>query len=123
MENDYGILEYDSNNSGGDWWLADKDWYAMEKDGWAINWFVDEEHWSAHLKDGRWLDALASKASIPVASLQDAKDKIRQWEKTTKQRVTDLGCSCCGQPHNFYIRKPTGEWEDPIDITRTVDWK
>lgn len=31
-------LEYDSNNSGGDWWLKDKDWAAMEKAGWTVEW-------------------------------------------------------------------------------------
>ncbi len=26
-------IEYSSNNSGGDWWLKDEDWFALEKAG------------------------------------------------------------------------------------------
>jgi len=33
-----GILYYDSNNSGGSWWLKDEDWKALEEAGWTVHW-------------------------------------------------------------------------------------
>lgn len=32
------IVEYDSSNSGGSWWLKDEDWAALEKGGWTVEW-------------------------------------------------------------------------------------
>jgi len=31
-------VEYDSNNSGGGWWLDDEDWRKLEVAGWTVNW-------------------------------------------------------------------------------------
>ncbi len=31
-------VEYSSNNSGGSWWLYDKDWVKLEEAGWTIIW-------------------------------------------------------------------------------------
>jgi hypothetical protein len=31
-------VEYNANNSGGHWWLKDKDWKALEKAGWTVMW-------------------------------------------------------------------------------------
>ena len=31
-------VEYDSNNSGGNWWLDDNDWKALEAAGWKVDW-------------------------------------------------------------------------------------
>lgn len=31
-------VEYDSNNSGGDWWLDDDDWRRLEEAGWFVEW-------------------------------------------------------------------------------------
>jgi hypothetical protein len=31
-------VEYSSNNSDGNWWLEKKDWLALEKAGWWIEW-------------------------------------------------------------------------------------
>ncbi len=35
-----GWIEYDSNNSGGGWWLNDTDWKALEEAGWHVDWIV-----------------------------------------------------------------------------------
>ena len=32
------LVTYKSNNSGGGWWLDDKDWKALEKAGWHVIW-------------------------------------------------------------------------------------
>ena len=31
-------VTYESNNSGGSWWLEDKDWGELEKAGWYVIW-------------------------------------------------------------------------------------
>lgn len=38
MEETTYIVEYDSNNSGGSWWLSDEDWKALEDAGWTVMW-------------------------------------------------------------------------------------
>lgn len=38
-----GWIEYDSNNSGGSFWLKDEDWKALEDAGWHVNWVVVTE--------------------------------------------------------------------------------
>ena len=35
-------ITYDSNNSGGSWWLKDEDWKALEKEGWTVLWITKE---------------------------------------------------------------------------------
>lgn len=32
------IVEYNSNNSGGGWWLSDEDWAKLETEGWYVAW-------------------------------------------------------------------------------------
>ena len=87
-------VEYSSNNSGGHWWLEDKDWQALEGAGWNVNWVKDSEF---HTGD-RWLGAFADSASRTGLSLLDAVD---EWERVTGKSSTDAGCPCCGQPHMF----------------------
>lgn len=31
-------IEYNSNNSGGHWWLTDENWKALEQAGWIVHW-------------------------------------------------------------------------------------
>ncbi len=111
MEEPYGTLEYSSNNSGGDWWLTDENWFAMEEAGWNVEWMKDHEYWKEMTRDGRWLGALATKASIAVSSKADAEEKIREWERLTGQNADDKGCECCGQPHYFVLEKSDGEYD------------
>lgn len=35
-----GFISYDSNNSGGRWWLKDEDWKALEDAGWHVDWII-----------------------------------------------------------------------------------
>lgn len=51
------IVEYSSNNSGGDWWLSDDDWKNLESAGWKVKWIREDEHYVKYWKceDGRWL--------------------------------------------------------------------
>lgn len=101
-------VEYSSNNSGGGWWLSDEDWQALEDAGWNVAWAKDDPHqnkWSDGT--GRWLGALATRASIETTSMTDA---IRSWEAATGHRASALGCSCCGPPHSF---SGDGEYYSP----------
>jgi len=89
------LIRYDSNNSGGRWWLKDKDWKRLEKGGWKVIWanepFVytaDGRH--SYDKDGfpktrfnkklpkRWLGALASEAFKHFSSPKEAIEEFQQ---------------------------------------------
>ncbi len=89
-------VEYSSNNSGGRWWLKDKDWKALEKAGWEVDWYSLPHH--KFTDGGRWLGALASNAKRIGLSFEEA---IAEFERVTKARASDAGCPCCGTPHNF----------------------
>jgi len=79
-------VDYSSNNSGGSWWLSDKDWLALEEAGWEVEW-----------KD--WLGAKATRASREGLSKEDA---IAEWKQVTGEDPDAEGCECCGRPHQFY---------------------
>ena len=93
-------VRYSSNNSGGEWWLNDKDWKALEAAGWEVKWFRDSairesgryDVMANARKTGRWLGALAAEASKEFETPADA---IREWEKITGKDAGEDGCSCC----------------------------
>ena len=120
-------VEYNSNNSGGSWWLTDKNWKDLEKAGWKVKWatlgilYQDDvalreldgmpklipledlppDDWQKSgmfCNNGRYMGALAKSAYRAGLSLRAAAE---EWEKVTGQNACDAGCSCCGQPHNF----------------------
>ena len=92
---------YSSNNSGGSWWLNDADWKALEANGWTVDWY-NKDHivFSEPNAKGenRFLDALATKATIEANSVEDA---IEKWTTIIGQDAESEGCSCCGEPHYF----------------------
>lgn len=101
-----GYIEYDSNNSGGSWWLTDQDWQNLEAAGWDVQWFRNrDDNFFRTDKDGRWLGALASSATRSGLTLGQA---IREWEQVTGKDSSALGCSCCGTPHSFYAYDDDG---------------
>lgn len=127
-----GFVEYDSNNSGGSWWLSDEDWKALEAAGWKVRWhwmtedYNDEElgddglpklirkpeeggkfSWDNAKEGDRFLGALAMKAWRHGLSMLQAAD---EWEKITGKSSTDAGCACCGQPHRFTEYDDKGEY-------------
>lgn len=116
-------VTYKSTNSGGGWWLKDKDWVNLEKAGWTVEWggvyfctgkrgkkICDKEerkNCPGHRKyesfneiteQNRWLGAASTTASKDFLSIKDALD---EFETITKQDVSDEGCNCCGPPHSF----------------------
>lgn len=142
-------VEYDSNNSGGDWWLTDDDWRALEKAGWKVAWatlehayteggkdYVRDDDGTPKLvplgtrkdilsfasltKDGRRLGALATKAWKPGAtSLREA---AVEWERITGKSSTDAGCACCGQPHNFTLYRDGKYAERGPETSYIASW-
>jgi hypothetical protein len=81
------IVEYRTNNSGGSFWLADKNWKDLEAAGWNVKW-----------RSRRFLGALATTATREGLSMGDA---IDEWERVTGLDSAALGCNCCGAPHSF----------------------
>lgn len=140
-----GILEYSSNNSGGDFWLKDEDWHALEAAGWVVHWrhAADAsdhthsandpgffEHYHAYSEpllrstpdeNHRWLDALATSAAIETDNPNEA---IKQFERLAHQSVNDEGCSCCGPPHSFsYTKDGKTSYLDLYPYGHSIDWR
>ncbi len=93
-------VSYSSNNSGGHWWLKDKDWKNLEKAGWTVEWAKDNYYKKTALdSSNRWLGALATAAYKDFPTIKMA---IAEWEHVTGQNADDEGCHCCGRPHEFY---------------------
>ncbi len=80
------LVEYSSNNSGGDWWLTEQDWLNLEKAGWVVV----------------WQDWLGSKAKRAFYLCNTLKEAVANWEAITSKDSKDEGCPCCGNPHDFY---------------------
>lgn len=113
---DGGYVEYSSNNSGGEWWLTDSDWRALEEAGWEIDWIAGQEDWFGRpYKDGRFLGALATSAKRYGLSLREA---IAEWEDVTWEESNALGCQCCGVPHRFTAYTADGEYVDSYEPDR-----
>lgn len=96
-------VQYSSNNSGGSWWLSDDDWYALERAGWEVEWVKNDPY---HKGADRWLGALAMGAKYFGGSIEMA---IAEFNHVTSCWADDEGCSCCGQPHNFYAYDENGK--------------
>lgn len=92
-----GTVEYSSNNSGGSWWLDDADWYALEHQGWMVQWYEDEKD-GMFVSGDRFLGALATRASKEFETFEEG---IQEWENLTGQNAASIGCNCCGEPHYF----------------------
>lgn len=93
-------IEYDSNNSGGEWWLSDQNWKDLEAAGWTVDWVAGKTPGlGGPDKDGRWLGALATTATRTGLTRNEA---IEEWERVTGLDAYASGCSCCGSPHYFY---------------------
>lgn len=112
------IVEYSSNNSGGEWWLSTEDWEALENAGWNVHWVDEKGHTrvSFHEKllepcekipGAEWLGAAATSCA---KEFDDPTDAIPEWESVTGAHAGDYGCSCCGPPHNFAYTDEKGKY-------------
>lgn len=64
-----GIMHYDSNNSGGGWWISDEGWKALEEAGWTVHWCMKTrnefgESWTSGRTYGDSPLALLERAEI-----------------------------------------------------------
>jgi hypothetical protein len=85
-------IEYGTNNSGGSWWLHDKDWIALANNGWEID--------TEYLAYDNSLHYARKTYELPEKfALMQAKE---DFENATGQYADEEGCPCCGPPHNFY---------------------
>lgn len=100
-------IRYSSNNSGGSWWLNQKDWDALEAAGWLVEWSA----WEAGRHDwGGWSNTPAHYAWAPAGMTED--QARVSFTDATGQSSWEEGCNCCGEPHNFYEQdaKDADEW-------------
>lgn len=119
-------VEYSSNNSGGSWWLKDKDWKALAKAGWVVQWISDmgllNDYRSPMSEGGRFLGATATSAWFFVEGEKDEDYAIMKAKDSfisaVHQDPEEEGCSCCGQPHNFYKAYDQNE---PIEWLKAQD--
>lgn len=101
-------VQYDSNNSGGRWWLKDEDWFNLQEAGWVIHWVKDKTYSSGRSmadEDGRWLGALAVSAHRDELPLELAE---AEFGYITGQNTDAEGCPCCGSPHYFWEQDAVG---------------
>lgn len=97
------VIQYDSNNSGGGWWLTDEDWLALEAAGWEVRWYKNDPFFMRFVDEfgvprERFLGALAGSAIRRGLSKSDV---IAEFEQITGQNSDAIGCECCGPPHRF----------------------
>lgn len=111
-----GVLVYYSNNSGGSWWLEDKDWESLAKAAWNVHWGSKEYDKNKLLEpkektDERYLGAVATSTA---KRFNTCREGVKEWERIIGQDAGDIGCNCCGAPHDF-------EWhEDGKEVSRSL---
>lgn len=131
-------IRYSSNNSGGNWWLSDANWKALEDAGWYVQWggkwfcfskfslqqrpegianiCASKKDCKGHRRYQSYSDALSGTrymgalATDAVKDFDVIADALREFEALTGQTVTDEGCNCCGAPHSFEWTDAAGKW-------------
>jgi hypothetical protein len=110
------VVKYNSNNSGGSWWLSPENWEALAEAGWNVHWCspADNRPYSAYdeplkpcpkQEGATWLGAVATSAA---KEFDNPKDAIPEFERVTGQDASDIGCNCCGPPHEFEYKDEDG---------------
>lgn len=83
-------LVYSSNNSGGSFWLKERDWKALEAAGWVL----------IERKSPLFLGQKYTEA-YKMIEYDEILKTIAEFFDVTGQNIFDFGCSCCGAPHSF----------------------
>ena len=86
-------VQLNCNNSGGHWWLEDKDEAGLTSAGWLL--VISESC-------GRHVDY----AFLPGANIAQALTSFRDATSFTGK---ELGCSCCGTPFCFQAFDASGK--------------
>jgi len=114
-------IRYSTNNSGGNYWLSEKNWYELQRAGWEILELTKDEYGY-----GR---TLCHEAFLDCSSVEEAKASFQQ---ATGLNPTTRGCSCCGMPHQFTEEDekeaPTQEYLATLTLGQIAlvirsDWK
>lgn len=100
------------NNSGGRFWLSDKNYKSLFADGWKLDQEkVDRrDEYGGGLGDEKgvpysWRDAAYIEA-------RDLRDAVESFEAATGQDFFAEGCNCCGSPFSIGTdSSDKGEWE------------
>lgn len=98
------VLKYDSNNSGGTWWLSEKDWDALAEAGWTVHWGkrnYNDDPLTHDIPKNQAKPRLGALAMSAAKAFETAQEGVAEWENLTGQNAEDLGCGCCGPPHSF----------------------
>jgi hypothetical protein len=141
------FIEYDSNNSGGYWWLDDDQWTALEAAGWIVHWVHDPDdpsHEHPERDDERWRFSFGKDHShrslAPLVKVRgngerymgalavsaakftdDPAAAVAEWEDVTGLDASVEGCNCCGSPHNFTFTDADGNTQRTfVEVVRTV---
>lgn len=112
-------LRYHHNNSGGSWWLTDKNWEDLEKAGWTVEWRKYEDD-DCFVHKGRFLGALATEAS---KRFENPDDGVAEWAKVVGLDPWDQGCGCCGPPHNFSFDRKGKSVRPVMSSPKPEGWK
>lgn len=113
-----GVLRYSPNNSGGHWWLDTEAYERLEKTGWTVHW--------AHEKETAWgrgpdvvadvyeykellkpvernkdLNYMGAEAGSCAKAFPNPEMGVQEWQRIVGQSAAEMGCNCCGPPHNF----------------------
>lgn len=114
-------VTYNSNNSGGGWWLEDSDWIALYDAGWQLRNMKDYGDWSLDPRQASpdYLGAITTYARKDFSSMREA---VEEWERITGQRAAEPGCyTCCGQPHYFSGTDADGNYVNGPEIVISSD--
>lgn len=96
-----GILHYDSNNSGGSFWLSPENWQDLVAAGWEITGRFGTEPYKAEKR------------------FETAEEGLAEWRLITDEDPDAEGCNCCGNPHSFWFVTDEGETQYREIIVKT----
>jgi hypothetical protein len=114
------VVKYDSNNSGGSFWLSTEDWEALAAAGWNVHWNDPKTRFGGRpsssyeeplkpcpkIEDAEYLGTVATSAA---KEFDDPSVAIPEFERVTGQNASDVGCNCCGPPHSFEYKDENGK--------------
>lgn len=81
-----GYIKFSENNSGGDYWLTQKNYEDLMAAGWTGEGINPDNRY-----DGRRLERRGVSRRVALAEFWD----ITGWDPDEE------GCNCCGQPFYF----------------------
>jgi len=84
-------IQYSENNSGGRWWLAKGHYDALMQEGW-------EPDYSAYKTLPRAMNKVFSGTEREALA-----EAMRDWMRATGLDAGEVGCPCCGPPHQFMV--------------------